>query len=291
MKKTVLVLFLAGLGALCQSLPRAKAGIGVVTGIRGEATVRRDPAPQPQAGKAWWQWLLMYEATVRRDPAPQPQALKFKDELFWLDTLSTGADSRLRLFILEQSVITMKEHSQLQLREEAPTATQPKRKNVINLLSGAARAVVEKDALKDTDYEIRTARAIAGIRGSDVIGVVGTAMNDRLQGAGLPRVPNNDCVAFLTGPASRSGVTDVKAGRTDMDQLDLLIACDQFTHQPISEEQFNRLSNFLPGSQNADHTPGTEGGGGGGGGGNPYSPTQGIFLGGSRPGTSGGGEK
>jgi hypothetical protein len=230
MNKSFLFLSLAGLAALSQSAIPAHAGIGVVTGVRGEAT-------------------------VRHEAKPQSQAVKFKDELFWLDTLNTGAQSGLRLLVLDQSVITLKEHSQLQLREENATASQPRKKSVINLLSGAARAVVEKEALKDTDYEIRTSRAVAGIRGSDLVGVIGTALNDQLQALGLPRVPNNNCVAFITGPGSTVGVADAQLGSTNMGPLDLLIVCDQFTHQPISAGQFDDVSNFLPGSQDPDHLP------------------------------------
>jgi FecR protein len=197
------------------------AGIGIVTGVRGDAT-------------------------VQHEAKPQVQAVKMRDELFWLDTLNTGPQSGLRLLVLEKSVITLREHSQLQLREETSTPSQPKKKNVINLVSGAARAVVEKDALKDADYEIRTSRAIAGIRGSDVVGIVGTSMNDQLQRAGLPRVPNDNCVAFITGPESTSGVTAPQLGNTDMGPLDLLIVCDQFSHNPVSGNQFDDISNFLP---------------------------------------------
>ncbi len=247
MKKSLLILSLALVGILCQFLARAEAGIGVVTGVRGEAT-------------------------VRHEAKPQPQAVKFKDEVFWLDTLNTGAQSGLRLLVLDQSVITLKEHSQLQLREESATASQPRKKSVINLLSGAARAVVEKEALKDTDYEIRTSRAVAGIHGSDVVGVIGTALNDQLQALGLPRVPNNNCVAFITGPGSNVGVADAQLGATNMGPLDLLIVCDQFTHQPISAGQFDDVSNFLPGSQDPDHLPPPPDNGPPDGGGPPQSP-------------------
>jgi hypothetical protein len=230
MNKSFLFLSLAGLAALSQSAIPAHAGIGVVTGVRGEAT-------------------------VRHEAKPQPQTIKFKDEVFWLDTLNTGAQSGVRLLVLDKSVITLKEHSQLQLREENATASQPRKKSVINLLSGAARAVVDKEALKDTDYEIRTSRAVAGIRGSDLVGVIGTALNDQLQALGLPRVPNNNCVAFITGPGSTVGVADAQLGSTNMGPLDLLIVCDQFTHQPLSAGQFDEVSNFLPGSQDPDHLP------------------------------------
>jgi FecR-like protein len=217
MKKNVIATLIAF--GLAPSL--ANAAVGVVTTVRGEAT-------------------------VRHEARPQTQSVKFKDELFWLDTFNTGPQSGLRLLVLDKSVITLKELSQLQLREENATPGQPRKKNVVNLVSGAARTVVEKDALKEADYEIRTSRAIAGIRGSDLIGVVGTALNDQLQRAGLPRVPNNNCVAFVTGPGSTSGVVAPQVGNTDMGPLDLLIVCDQFSHNPVSADQFDDISNLIP---------------------------------------------
>jgi hypothetical protein len=224
----LIMLSFACLLVLFQSVPRPEAGVGVVTGVRGQAT-------------------------VRRDAVPQPQTLKFKDELFWLDTLNTGEDSRLRIFILEQSVINMKENTQLQLREEAVSPTQPKKKSIINLLSGSVRVVVEKEALKDTDYEIRTGRAVAAIRGSSVIPIIGTAMNERFKTQRLPPIAQ-ECVAFITGPGSHLGVNDAKLGPAQLDPLGLLVACDQFTHTPISEQQFDGLSTFFQ-SENANHIP------------------------------------
>src|SRR5262244_846040 len=67
-------------------------GVGIVSGIRGDAT-------------------------VRHERAAQTQHLKFKDDVFWQDVLTTGADAQLRLLIQQKSVITMKELTQLQLRE------------------------------------------------------------------------------------------------------------------------------------------------------------------------------
>jgi len=247
MNRLSLVFSLTVSAALLQWPHRVDAGIGVVTGVRGDAT-------------------------VRHEAKPQPQGVKFKDEVFWLDTLNTGAQSGLRLLVLEKSVITLKEHSQMQLREETLPAAKPRKKSVINLLSGAARAVVEKEALKDTDYEIRTSRAVAGIRGSDVVGVVGTALNDQLRALGLPGVPNNNCVAFITGPGSSSAVTAPQLGATEMGPLDLLIVCDQYTHNPIAAGQFEEASNFLPGSQESSHTPAPGGDDSPPGGGPSFTP-------------------
>lgn len=150
---------------LLWAIPLQAEGVGIVTAVRGTAT-------------------------VSREPTPQPKSLSFKDDLFWQDTLNTGTDSRLRMLILKKSVITMKEQSRLQLREEAPTPTQPRGKSVVNLLAGSVRAVVEKDALKEKDYEIRTNIAVAAIRGSDIVGERTSAIES----------------SFYTGPGATASV-------------------------------------------------------------------------------------
>ena len=106
MKKSFIPLAFAVLWFMFQTAAVGAASIGIVTGVSGDAT-------------------------VRRDPTPQPQKVKFKDDLFWLDTFNTGTNSRLRALIQQKSVITMKEHSQLQLREEAATPAQPKKKSIV----------------------------------------------------------------------------------------------------------------------------------------------------------------
>ena len=205
MKKDLCILSLTALCLLHQASPATAAGIGIVTGIRGEAT-------------------------VRRDPTPQAQALKFKDDVEWQDTLNTGADSRLRLLILQKSVITMKEQSQLQLREEAATPTQPKKKSVLNLLSGSIRAVVEKDALKDSDYEVQTSVAVAVIRGSDLIGA---------------RVSNTES-HFFTGPGATATVTTAGVAPADMGPLTrAAVTPGAINITPISLDQFRSLAGAI----------------------------------------------
>src|ERR1051325_8868397 len=83
-------------------------GVGIVSGIRGDAT-------------------------VRHERAAQTQSLKFKDNVFWQDTLTTGADAQLRLLIMQKSVVTMKELTQLQLREDVIGGDQTKKKSVVDL--------------------------------------------------------------------------------------------------------------------------------------------------------------
>ena len=180
MNKITPILLGSGISILGVLSPAQGAGIGVVAGLRGDAT-------------------------VRREPVAQAQRLKFKDDLFWQDTLSTGTDAQLRLLILQKSVITMKELTQLQLREELVSPNQPKKKSVVELVSGAVRVAVDKDVLKDNDYEVRTNMAVAAIRGSDLYG----------------RKISDDRVEYCSGP--ESSVTtihrDPAVGRRELRNL------------------------------------------------------------------------
>ena len=205
MKRSVRFVLIFGLWTSWFTVPATAAGVGVVTGIRGDAT-------------------------VRRDPTPQAQALKFKDDVEWQDTLNTGADSRLRLLILQKSVVTMKEQSRLQLREEAATPTQPKKKSVLNLLAGSIRAVVEKDALRDTDYEVRTNLAVAAIRGSDLIG------------ARVSDTENH----FFTGPGAAATVTTAGVAPADVGPLlRAAVTPGAINITPITLDQFRALAGAI----------------------------------------------
>jgi hypothetical protein len=210
---------LLALWTVC-SVPAAHAaGIGLVTGIRGDAT-------------------------VRHERVNQPQPLKFKDDLFWQDTLSTGTDAQLRLFILQKSVITMKELTQLQLREDLVSPNQPKKKSVVDLVSGAVRVVVDKETFKDSDYEVRTPMAVAAIRGSDLFGQ--TAANR---------------VEFCTGPGS--SVTAIhnnpSVGQRELHNLQCAtVSPNAIDVRDITLEQYRTFTGFFSGSQNSGHQQSAE---------------------------------
>ena len=247
-KKIAPVLSLSGSLILGVLSPARGAGIGVVAGLRGDAT-------------------------VRREQVAQAQRLKFKDDLFWQDTLSTGTDAQLRLLILQKSVITMKELTQLQLREELVSPNQPKKKSVVDLVSGAVRVAVDKDMLKDNDYEVRTNLAVAAIRGSDLFG----------QKTGEERVK------FCTGPDSSVTTThrNARVGRRELSKLQCAdILPDGIEVEDITLDYYRTLTSIGPsGSQNPNNSgsanpkftaplpPGDTGGSSGsrGGSSNPYT--------------------
>jgi hypothetical protein len=236
MKKFITAFLGVGLWGVLGAVPAQSAGIGLVTGVRGQAT-------------------------VRHERGAQEQALKFKDDLFWQDTLSTGTDAQLRLLIMQKSVITMKELTQLQLREDLVSPNQPKKKSVVDLVSGAVRVVVDKESLKDGDYEVRTNMAVAAIRGSDLYGQTGA-----------------DRVEFCAGPGS--SVTAIHnnpgIGRRELQNLQCAsVTPNAIDVRNITLNEYRTLSNIGPtGSQTTGHggtvetrTAPPPGGGGGPGGG------------------------
>jgi hypothetical protein len=267
MKKFAAALLISGLWIFCALAPARGAGIGLVAGIRGDAT-------------------------VRHDRAAQSQQLKFKDDLFWQDTLSTGTDAQLRLLILQKSVITMKELTQLQLREELVSPNQPKKKSVVELVSGAVRVAVDKNALKDSDYEVHTNMAVAAIRGSDLFG----------------QKTSDDRVQFCTGPDSTVTAIhrDPGVGRRELHNLQCAeVSPGGIAVKDITLDLYRTLTSIGPsGSQNPNNPgsgnanvnnpppPPPPGGGAGGGshGGstsNPYTITNGGLLSNTKGGQSG----
>src|SRR5689334_23196915 len=172
--------------------PQAHAqGVGIVSGIRGDAT-------------------------VRHERAAQTQHLKFKDDVFWQDTLSTGADAQLRLLIQQKSVVTMKELTQLQLREDVIAANQAKKKSVVDLASGAVRVVVDKDMIKTNDYEVRTNMAVAAIRGSDLYGTVDKDKTEFCAG------PGSEVTAIHQNPAvGQKELRDLQCASIRPDGIDV----------------------------------------------------------------------
>jgi hypothetical protein len=234
------------------------ASIGIVAGLRGDAT-------------------------VRREPVAQAQRLKFKDDLFWQDTVSTGADAQLRLLILQKSVIMMKEFTQVQLREDLVGPNQPKKKSVVDLVSGAVRVAVDKDVLTDSDYEVRTNMAVAAIRGSDLYG----------------RKISDDRVEYCTGPGASVTTIhrDAAVGRRELHNLQCAsVFPGGIEVRDITLDFYRTLTSIGPsGSQNPNNSGGANakitppvpsgGTGGGIGGGshsgpsNPYTgATEGCIL-------------
>ena len=102
-------------------------------------------------------------ATVARASLSQPVPLKFKDDVFAQDRVSTGDDSVARILLGGRAIVTVRERSSLTITEVPHVST-------IDVGVGRAAIAVAKERMKPGEtIEIRTPNAVAGIRGTIVI--------------------------------------------------------------------------------------------------------------------------
>ena len=118
-------------------------GVGLVTTIQGRGTIAHVATP----------------AT--------PQSLKFRDDVFLQDVINTETESLARILLRGSNLLTIRELSRVTIAEEAlPTGP----KSVVSLLAGKLRATVSRALMGAGEQtEIRTADAVASVRGTDVI--------------------------------------------------------------------------------------------------------------------------
>jgi hypothetical protein len=121
-----------------------------------------------QAMKAGVVTTLEGRVTVTRVTlAPQP--LKFRDDVFVDDTVTTGDQSIARMLLGGKAVVTVRERSTLTITEVPGKAT-------IDLQAGKIALAVAKDKMRPGEsIEIRAANAVAGIRGTVVVAEVSSA--------------------------------------------------------------------------------------------------------------------
>ncbi len=121
-----------------------------------------------QAMKAGVVTTLEGHVTVTRVTlAPQP--LKFRDDVFVDDTVTTGDQSIARMLLGGKAVVTVRERSTLTITEVPGKAT-------IDLQAGKIALAVAKDKMRPGEsIEIRAANAVAGIRGTVVVAEVSSA--------------------------------------------------------------------------------------------------------------------
>jgi hypothetical protein len=129
--------------ALSTPVAAETTGIGVVTTLSGQATVAR---------------LTL----------PQPLPLRFRDNVFADDRISTAERSIVRVLLGGKALVTVRELSSLTITEEVNRST-------VTLNSGKIAVGVARQRMKPGEtLEIRTTNAIAAVRGTVlVVEVVG----------------------------------------------------------------------------------------------------------------------
>jgi len=121
-----------------------------------------------QATKAGVVTTLEGHVTVTRVTLA-PQALKFKDDVFVDDKVTTGDQSIARMLLGGKAVVTVRERSTLTITEVPGKAT-------IDLQAGKIAVAVARDKMRPGEsIEIRAATAVAGIRGTVIVAEVSSA--------------------------------------------------------------------------------------------------------------------
>jgi hypothetical protein len=99
-------------------------------------------------------------ATVARPAVPSPLSLKFKDDVFGRDRISTQENSLVRVLLGGKAILTVRELSEVTISEEPGRA-------VVTLPSGKVVLAVQKQRMRPGEsIEIRTPNAVAAVRGS-----------------------------------------------------------------------------------------------------------------------------
>jgi hypothetical protein len=116
-----------------------------------------------QATRAGVVTTLEGNVTATRTAAPQPVALKFKDDVFLQDRITTGSESLARVLLGGRAVVTVRERSVL-------TITEIPGRSRIDIESGKFALAVARERMRPGEViEIRTPNAVAGVRGSVVV--------------------------------------------------------------------------------------------------------------------------
>ena len=111
---------------------------------------------------------LRGDVTLKR--AQQSIKPKVDENVQTKDLVATGAKSRAKLLLADESMLSVGQNSNLEITEFL--LDRGKRSSVLSLTAGTAYTKVEKFLSPDTKFEVRTPTAVAGVRGTEWITVV-----------------------------------------------------------------------------------------------------------------------
>ncbi|MGH7348233.1 MAG: FecR domain-containing protein, partial [Candidatus Rokuibacteriota bacterium] len=206
-KRVIAALLLTGAAALLlASSTLALERVGVVTNVEGVAT-------------------------VARVALPEPRPLRFKDDLFLRDRITTGERSIVRVLLGGKATVTARERSVLTITEVPGVAT-------INLGAGRVAVAVARGLMKPGEViEIKTPNAVTAIRGTVVIAEVQPAAGGYESTItilrGLVDVTRLDPTGALTGPAVKVGA---------LERVSVIGAQPVTAPQKITREAASRLA-------------------------------------------------
>ncbi len=121
------------------------------------------PAPAQSAAGVGVVTTLSGQATVARATLSQPLPLRFKDDVFEKDRISTAEKSIVRVLLGGKALVTVRELSVLTITEETGRST-------VDLASGKIAVGVARQRMRPGEViEIRTSNAVAVVRGTVLV--------------------------------------------------------------------------------------------------------------------------
>jgi len=106
-------------------------------------------------------------AEVRAQNATTWERLRFRDAVLVNDTVRTAAASKVKILLRDDSIMTLGEHSEMQLTTFLLSREQ--RRTVVNLVLGTLRVITTRIFGADSATEVHTLNTVAGIRGTDLV--------------------------------------------------------------------------------------------------------------------------
>ena len=144
-------------------LAEVPRGIGIVTALEGQATVTRVILSQ------------------------QPLPLKFRDQVFFKDRISTEEHSIVRVLLKDKAVVTVRELSTLTITETEERG----RVSVLDMLSGKLSLAVARLRMAPGEaIEIRTPNAVVGVRGTFLVVETSAAPTAQLRSGQAAAITN-----------------------------------------------------------------------------------------------------
>src|SRR5688572_8664595 len=186
------------------------------TGISGAvwtltcALVLSPAAPGGAQEKVGVVTTVVGPVTVVRASLP-PEPLKFKDDVFVRDRVTTGEQAITRILLGGKVIITAREHSTLTITETPGLST-------IHLTSGRIAVAVEKSRMKAGErVDIRTPNAVAGVRGTVLIVEAEANVSTVTVLRGLVHVTRlNSATGALVGPFTAVGARQMVSVRNNV---------------------------------------------------------------------------
>ena len=221
--------------ALAESGLPGGEGIGVFTAVHGKVTVTHPAASE------------MIPVVIN-------------EEVLYRDIIETQNESRTKALLNDDSVLTIGEHSRVEITEHVYNPDQNLRRVVVRLAKGTVRALVSKVFTgSGSKFEVHTPTAVAAARGTyfvvwvegGISGIVNIGNSGRVDFTSGERTVTVHPHQFATAPSGGApGLPQVLAGNAPPGVL-AAMAGTEFAEQPQTEtpeQVIQELGSSVPSS-------------------------------------------